>query len=78
MLVAIDQWDWACLSLSDRLSTCRQMASEALRLSGAATGESKHRYEDLANAWLELAADIERAHGLRAGPPVNSTVQIQS
>jgi len=56
--------------------TCRQMASEALRLSGAATGESKHRYEHLANAWLELAADIERAHGLRAGPLVNGTVQI--
>lgn len=76
--MAIDQWDWAGLSLSDRLSTCRQMASEALRLAGAADGESKHGYERLANAWLELAADIERVHGLRAGPLMNSTVQIQS
>ncbi len=63
--MTIDQWDWACLSLADRLSTCRQMATEALRSSGAATDSSKNGYDRLALAWLELAADMERAHGLR-------------
>ena len=53
--------DWGKLTPLERVTLCRQFASDAQRLSSTANGQFKALYADLANQWTRLANAIEHS-----------------
>jgi hypothetical protein len=52
--------EWQALTNNERVIRCRELAAKAERASQSARPELQQAYEDIAEKWLALAAEVEQ------------------